>query len=614
MFGLKKLHGRKNIIYINIVELLINELESRFLSGRNSVDEILEKIESDVDTLRWGHQRAKLFVEAGKLYEESGNTQRMKEMGWENQLFCLRYLGPSQRKSTKKRFAPLAKFSNGSVFPDITTFSHEQIEYYRRRADETSNPIHRARYSDIVWELRKDHVLARKAIDAYLLCVPQFYKNDWQMEMADCLGRVVDLALSLNDENEILKVKERIFRWIEILAKNNKYRFCLELIDAIIEISRFLDEEELKVAVEIASSGAKFYEQVKDGYNLQRSFLERLIRLMNNLKETEEALKYRKLIAESFLREGNWKLKNYPSGNLVAAFFYEEAAKRYRDLGLSDKVNELKKRIKKHTRLASERELKEIKTKVTFPAKPIRAYMKSLESLNLSEALEKVAKEDFFLPNLQRIRLDVEEQKKKSRLGFIIQRVSIRDDNPVLQASTEDEIFEDHVVERVVMDYKIKGTIFGDIMKTLTETKNLDHISFLNFLSSSEIYKKNALDMIGTGLERYFSGDYPSAIHILIPQLERTLRNVLEKLDVATTILRGNVVEEKTLGRILREPKLGELLGEKLVFYLRAFLIDKTGDNLRNDIAHGLIARERCTRNATNNLLLIFLLLTRFKL
>lgn len=584
------------------------------MSESHSVDEILEKIESDVDTLRWGHQRANLFVEARKLYEESGNIRKMEEMSWENQLFCLRYLGPNQRKSTKKRFAPLVEYSNGSVFPNIATFSEEQIDYYRRRADETSNTIHRARYSDIIWELRKDHVFARKAIDAYLLCVPQFYNNDWQLEIADRFGRTAELALSLNDKNEIAKVKKEVFRWIGILAKDEKYRFCLELIDAIIEISNFLDKEELNIAIEIASSGAKFYEEVKDGYHLQRSFFERLIRLMNILKEPEEALKYRKLIAESFLKEGDWKLKNYPSGNLVAAFFYEEAAKRYKDLGLSDKVNELKKKIKKHTQVASEKEFKEMKTKVAFPKKPITDYTASLNSLTLFEALEKIAKEDFFLPNLRRIRSDVKEQKKTFPLSFLIQRVSIRNDNPVLRASTEDDIFEDHVVERVVMDYKVKSKIFGDIINELAKTKNLDNISFLSFLASSEIYEKNALDMIGTGFERYFSGDYPSAIHILIPQLERTLRNVLEKLDVATTILHGSVVEEKTLGRILREPRLADLLGENFTFYLRTFLIDRRGDNLRNDIAHGLIARERCTRNVASNLLIIFLLLTRSKL
>jgi hypothetical protein len=582
------------------------------LSDFLSVEKILRKVESDLNTLRWGHQRGKLFLEAGKLFEEKGDFQKVKEMSWENQLFCLMYLGPSQQKTSLKRFAPLVEYTSGVVFPDVESFSEEQIDYYKRRADETKNPIHKARYSDIIWELKKNHIFARKAIDAYLQCVPVFYDNDWQIEMADSLGRAAQIALSLNDKNEVNKVKEELFRWIKILADNVKYRFCLELIDAILEMKKFVDHEELKIIVEIASSGTRFYQEIKDGYHLQRSFLEELVKLMLILKDPEKALEYRKEIAESFVKEGDWKLKNYPSGNLVAAFFYEEAAKSYTDLGFTEKVNELKKKIKIQTREAVETEFKEIRTTVTVPKKPIIDYIKKLTSLTLREALTKIVNEPFFVPNLSRIKLEVEEQKKKSPLSFIIPQVSIRDDNPVLKSQTEEELFEEHIVQRVAIDYKIKNGIFGDIIAELRNEKNLDHISLLNFLSFSSVYEKDSLDMIGTGLERYFSEDFPSALHLLMPQLERTLRNILERLGVATTILRGNVIEEKTLGRILKEPKLEEFLGEDISCYLRTFLIDKRGDNLRNDIAHGLITKEKCTRNMANTLLFIFLLLTKF--
>jgi len=584
------------------------------LSDALSVEEILRKVESDLNTLRWGHQRGQLFIEAGKLFEEKGDLQKVKEMSWENQLFCLMYLGSSQQKRSLKRFAPLVEYTNGTVFPDVESFSEEQIDYYKRRADETRNPIHKARYSDIVWELQKDHTFARKAIDAYLQCVPSFYDNDWQLEMADSLGRAAQLALFLNDKNEVNKVKKELFRWITILADNVKYRFCLELIDAILEMKKFVDHEELKTTVEIASLGTRFYRKMKDGYHLQRSFLEKLVELMLVLKDHEKALEYRKQMAESFVEEGDWKLENYPSGNLVAAFFYQEAAKSYADLGDAEKVNELKKRIKIHTREAIETEFKEIKTTVTFPSEPIKDYIKKLTSITLREALTKIVNEAFLIPSLGRIKLEVEEQKKKSPLSFIIPQVSIRDDNPVLKSQTEEELFDEHIVQRVAMDYKIKSGIFGDIMTELRNEKNLDHISLLNFLSSSKVYEKDSLDMIGTGLERYFSEDFPSALHLLVPQLERTLRNMLERLGVATTVLRGNVIEEKTLGRILKEPKLEEFLGEDISCYLRTFLVDKRGDNLRNDIAHGLVTKERCTRHMANTLLFIFLLLTRFGL
>jgi len=63
----------------------------------------------------------------------------------------------------------------------------------------------------------------------------------------------------------------------------------------------------------------------------------------------------------------------------------------------------------------------------------------------------------------------------------------------------------------------------------------------------------------------------------------------------------------------LRERKMKELLGEDISFYISCVFEDKRGDNLRNDIAHGLISEEACTRNTADIVLHIFLLLTRFR-
>lgn len=42
-------------------------------------------------------------------------------------------------------------------YPDLEKhFPKESIEYYKNRANDTNNPILKARYSDIIWELDKE--------------------------------------------------------------------------------------------------------------------------------------------------------------------------------------------------------------------------------------------------------------------------------------------------------------------------------------------------------------------------------------------------------------------------------------------------------------------------
>jgi len=89
---------------------------------------------------------------------------------------------------------------------------------------------------------------------------------------------------------------------------------------------------------------------------------------------------------------------------------------------------------------------------------------------------------------------------------------------------------------------------------------------------------------------------------------------MLTKLDVSTTFISGDAIAEKTLGTILREEKIKDLLGDDISFCANTLLVDKRGDNLRNDISHGLIAESSCNRNMADNLLHIFLLLMRFNI
>ena len=51
-------------------------------------------------------------------------------------------------------------------------------------------------------------------------------------------------------------------------------------------------------------------------------------------------------------------------------------------------------------------------------------------------------------------------------------------------------------------------------------------------LSQSPFLEPDILDVVTTGIERYFGGDYVSAVHVLVPKLEKALRRTIGKLGV----------------------------------------------------------------------------------
>lgn len=576
-------------------------------------EDLIKTVELDTEKYRFEGERAEVFSKAMQIMRQAGEEKRVQEIAWDFVFFRLRYLQELDvRKKSGLRFAPMIEYTNGSIFPDIKTFTDPQIEYYKKRASETKNPIHKARYNDFIWEVSHDYVYARSAIKAYLDCVGIFYKNKWEIELVDALQRATELALTLNDRENIEASRLALIQSIKTLADAKNFRWSLELIDSMIEIKRYLKEGDIEVAVKVAESGVEFYKNVPDGFHLQRSFIEKLISLMNALRKPEKASEYAHQIADSLEKEGDWKLTHYPSGDLVAAFIYQQAAASYRELGQKEKTNELLKKVKEHTEKA-EAGFKEFSFAVEIPAEPVEKYIQELVSLDLSVALQKLSNANFLLPNIKSIRADVEALKGKS-LALVVPMVSIRDNNPALRSETEAELIEENVVDKVVMDYKFKASIIGSIIDALVQKKGLNKDNLVSNLVNTQTFENCSNKLLEAGFERYFANDFASCLHILVPQLENALRLMLPKLGLSTSVINDvGSVKEKTLGAILREPKIIELLGEPMLYNIRSLLEDKRGDNLRNDIAHGLISYEHCTKNNANALVCIYILLLRLK-
>jgi len=95
------------------------------------------------------------------------------------------------------------------------------------------------------------------------------------------------------------------------------------------------------------------------------------------------------------------------------------------------------------------------------------------------------------------------------------------------------------------------------------------------------------------GLLAGLYGNYLEAVHLLVPQIENSLRHILRQQNVVTTSLnKDGIQEEFLLDKLLSMPELKSILGENLVFDLRGLLVERFGSNLRNNVAHGLLDEE----------------------
>jgi hypothetical protein len=92
------------------------------------------------------------------------------------------------------------------------------------------------------------------------------------------------------------------------------------------------------------------------------------------------------------------------------------------------------------------------------------------------------------------------------------------------------------------------------------------------------------------GIQAGFFGDWLTAMHFLIPQIEASLRQLLQQAGVTTSTLESDGTQkERDLNQLLWMPELDAILGPDVIFDLRGILIERFGHNMRNESAHGLM-------------------------
>lgn len=114
--------------------------------------------------------------------------------------------------------------------------------------------------------------------------------------------------------------------------------------------------------------------------------------------------------------------------------------------------------------------------------------------------------------------------------------------------------------------------------------------ALLPFVSNNPFVPEGRELIYAQGLHHGLKGGLLVAAHLLIPQIENSVRHVLAENGVlASTLSNSGIQEERNLNRTLYEPKLEELWGEDIVFDLQGLLVERFGSNLRNRMAHGLM-------------------------
>lgn len=532
---------------------------------------------------------------------------------------------------------------DNSVFeyPSLLNFNDKTYTHLEHRFKVTRNKYLKARFSHLLWFSPKKHLkYARTAIDNYFMIIGELWEEETKSEKSLVMKLLVFIKnlyyLSKQtkyryDESKSLLVQllnkipqntltgYRLFTDLGKIIKEDKKEFQsfsdFNIKDKLWEfVNRLSTEKELWLAIDIAGLG----ESVST--------------------EKKEKNKWFKKLGEIYEQ-----LMIVNASELAALNMCQKAVYNYEMAGLDKKVDELKKQ--------SNELLK------TLPLNPIKI------GIDLSETLEKMEEE------AKRIS---EELSPEGIIYLLSSDKNILPKKADMDKAANDMISNSpflSVIDSTFHDHR------GNVVKNITQDEKQYHfllqnygiqlynlcIPFIHWIMyysvanqkiTTELLIKlfNEYSWFGKDIPRQVFGrsttynwleaiipaihDYlaklkyleNSDIHInyimcvdsLTLKVEGLIRDFLNIQGIPTFKQRRDkkkiIAQEKDLADLLWDKKVIELFDEDDLLFLRFLLVEKTGYNLRNDVAHALLLPQQYNVELMHLLFLAILKIGKFNI
>jgi hypothetical protein len=459
-----------------------------------------------------------------------------------------------------------------------------------------------ARIYDVLWvfpsDTRKDHVSAGKAIDAYLNVFVQTDSVERWTQPVDALTRALRLAQSMGKGNpriaEVLDIIER--RVIEVDG-SDQYLYSARLIPLLLETKRGDPRDWAALMHKVVAHSADAQEaslRLMEQWEL----IERCYRAARDPAAAEQA-KLQRAEALVAIAERRALIPNIEKFGIARLF--EQA------IHIAREVPNQEERIKEWRAKHLEYQAQGARQMIPIEI-PIDAEQPDFQAAR-SHAIAAV-KGKSFLGAL----LTLAELARSPKVDVLYEQAKEREDTYVF-AKLFPMMPVDARGRRLAQPATgTEAARWADVYQTQTLHRDL-HVSLYIEPAREQLVFEHAFSLhdleplvrdnplvapghgyaVLRGLFDGLTGDFLSASHLLVPQLEAMLRQALRlQGELTSSLPPSGVQDEMTLNRMLEEPSLTAplegLLGRDTVFDLRGLLIERFGANFRNNLSHGLFS------------------------
>ena len=534
---------------------------------------------------------------------------------------CLSYSGVFLKKARESQetenlrdqavFELLSVVTSAAIKPESTeeffadifkNLTDEHLDFLAEIAPEISDPELQARVADILWVKRRDYRMAKLAIPAYLQSATVLEKPGQWTHCVDRIERALRLERKISHQDEV------VLKFIEAVLDRYQGEDPLGLSEklmVLLQECRFGDPAKYAA---LCKKAATLAELISD-WHMARTLWGIKAVWHRMEKDFSKELTASMSAAETYEKEAEAALKRTPPSYTVASHFLQHAVEAFRSIrGSTEETIQAKARAKVvHRRL------------LQYQEETRNEMISSSHDIDISELVEEarnhVGGKEFHEAlfalsllgspsNVPQLRQQVQQQAQKfvaSHLFPIVMmnemgKVVARQPGSVLSNNAEE-------AEAATRFEMCRNAIYHQSLHAQAYVEparcqiNLEHNVQLNdilsIISHSPFVPPERKYLFAKGLHAGLTGDFFTATHILIPQIENSVRYLMWRRGIITSGLDDSGIQnEHNLNSTLYRQEITSIFDENTIFDLKCLLVEHAGSNLRNRMAHGLIGDE----------------------
>ncbi|MDK3155732.1 DUF4209 domain-containing protein [Kamptonema cortianum] len=500
-------------------------------------------------------------------------------------------------------YGPMWRNADGTSSLLVEDLNDSDLEALHVILNDINDPEYRARVGDVLWECKRDFKAAQIAVRAFLESAERLKTADLWPPYVERLDRAARISGIRGFQKEKTIVVADLEKAISEFENNIKSGL---LCHRLMSILLFLDEGDRTRYAALAERLAQHFASV-DEWHFSEDYWQLAEQWHRQAKNETEMQRCRLQAAECNVSRAEAGLKGSGTNYMYSAHWIGRGLEALRRAKAEPaRIEEVHRRFLKLEKCS----LSEMET-IEMPVDKIPGF-RELEDQTQKAAAAHVQGHDFQTAiirfanvckptDLGGLKAQYAEISKETIFDKIIGTAAVDHTGKVADTvspsgfgtpEAEAETLRKRLVHQArTINWPMQVAWKVEPARLALINEHGVRRSDLMFLVLNNPFIPQGHEGINVrGIQSGFFGDWLAAMHLLIPQIEASLRYVLQQNGVITSTLESDGIQkERDMNQLLWMPELEEIFGADITFDLRGILIERFGHNMRNESAHGLM-------------------------